>query len=325
MALRLAVLATPVVMSTLLGGATHATAATTPPPVPTVQLTPRAAHIITLGVPPAQTQQSRTATVTQPSTAATTQPSTQGTNDATTPQTTPSVGPSPVPAPAAPAMPGSQTKVNGSGGITSNPIGIAILLGALTLVPAALMTMTAFTRIVIVLGFTRSGLSTQSIPPNQVIIGLSLFLTFFVMGPTFASINTDAVQPYLHGQINATQAYDKGIEPLREFMLKQVRAKDLSLFTDMDNKPAPTTPDQVPTTALIPAFILSELHEAFIIGFVVFLPFLIIDLIVAAALSSLGMMMLPPVLVSLPFKLLLFVAVDGWYLIAGSLMRSFHT
>ena len=238
----------------------------------------------------------------------------------------PTISPAPVPAPSAPVAPTTPgAKKPTATSISSNPIGIAVLLGALTIVPAALMTMTAFTRIVIVLGFTRSALSTQSVPPNQVIIGLPLFLTMFVMGPTFAAINSGAVQPYLHGEITSSQAYDKGIEPLRDFMFKQVRAKDLSLFTGLDNKPAPKSPEDVPTSDLIPAFILSELHEAFIIGFVVFLPFLIIDLVVSAALSSLGMMMLPPVLVSLPFKLLLFVAVDGWYLVVGSLMRSFHT
>lgn len=286
-AVRLAVLVTPALVATLAGSATQASAAPAPP------------GIVAAAVPPGPANPAPTVTTT--------------------------IAPSPVSTPAAPTPPGTTSPDSGSKGISNNPIGIALLLGALTLVPAALMTMTAFTRIVIVLGFTRSGLSTQNIPPNQVIIGLSLFLTMFVMGPTFAAVNSDAVQPYLHGQITTTQAYDKGIEPLREFMLKQVRAKDLKLFTDMDNKPAPTSPDDVPTTALIPAFVLSELHEAFIIGFVVFLPFLIIDLVVAAALSSLGMMMLPPVLVSLPFKLLLFVAVDGWYLIVGSLMRSFHT
>jgi flagellar biosynthetic protein FliP len=209
--------------------------------------------------------------------------------------------------------------------LLSNPIGLVLALGLVSFVPAILIMMTAFTRIVIVLGFTRSALSTNSIPPNQVIIGLALFLTLFVMGPTFTKINNDAVQPYMHGKITQTVAYDRGMEPIRGFMLKQVRTKDLVLFEKMSGKATPTSPDKVPTTTLIPAYVLSELRTAFLIGFIVFIPFLVIDMVVSAALSSLGMVMLPPALISLPFKLLLFVAADGWYLVVDSLVRSFHT
>jgi flagellar biosynthetic protein FliP len=212
---------------------------------------------------------------------------------------------------------------NGTGGV-SQPVSLVLLLGALSLLPGLLIMITAFTRIVIVLGFTRSALGTQAVPPNQVIIGLSLFLTLFVMGPQFAKANHDAVQPYLKGEISQSQAYDKGIEPFREFMLKQVREKDLSLFVDLSGKKAPAKPADVPTTTLVPAFVISELRAAFLIGFIVFIPFIVIDLVVSAALSAMGMAMLPPSLISLPFKLLLFVAVDGWYLVVSSLVRSFH-
>lgn len=209
--------------------------------------------------------------------------------------------------------------------LLSNPITLVLGLGLITFIPAILMMMTAFTRIVIVLGFTRSALSTNSIPPNQVIIGLSLFLTLFVMGPTFSQVNNDAVQPYMHGKITQSVAYDRGMEPIRGFMLKQVRTKDLVLFEKMSGKATPASPSKVPTLTLIPAYVLSELRTAFLIGFIVFLPFLVIDMVVSAALSSLGMVMLPPALISLPFKLLLFVAADGWYLVVESLVRSFHT
>jgi flagellar biosynthetic protein FliP len=209
--------------------------------------------------------------------------------------------------------------------LLSSPIGLVLALGLVSFIPAILIMVTAFTRIVIVLSFTRSALSTNSIPPNQVIIGLALFLTLFVMGPTFSKINSDAVQPYMHGQITQTVAYDRGMAPIRGFMLKQVRTKDLSLFENLSGKAKPATPEKVPTTTLIPAYVLSELRTSFLIGFIVFIPFLVIDMVVSAALSSLGMVMLPPALISLPFKLLLFVAADGWYLVVESLVRSFHT
>jgi flagellar biosynthetic protein FliP len=199
-----------------------------------------------------------------------------------------------------------------------------LLLGVVSLVPALLMMVTAFTRIVIVLGFTRTALGTQQIPPNQVVIGLALFLTMFVMAPTFTQVNKDAVQPMLHNQIQASEAFQRAQGPFKDFMLKQVREKDLGLFVKLSNKPAPRNKQDISIGTLVPAFVLSELRTAFLIGFVIFLPFLVIDFVVSAALSSMGMMMLPPVLISLPFKLLLFVAADGWYLVVSSLVRSFH-
>ena len=226
--------------------------------------------------------------------------------------------PTPTPSPA----PGTSI-TNGSGGL-SQPVSLVLLLGSLSLLPGLLIMITAFTRVVIVLGFTRSALGTQAVPPNQVIIGLSLFLTLFIMGPQLSQANHDAVQPFLKGKISQSQAFDKGIEPFRGFMLKQVREKDLSLFVELSGKKAPATPKDVPTTTLVPAFVISELRAAFLIGFIIFIPFIVIDLVVSAALSAMGMAMLPPSLISLPFKLLLFVAVDGWYLVVSSLVRSFH-
>jgi flagellar biosynthetic protein FliP len=214
------------------------------------------------------------------------------------------------------------TNVNSGG---ASPLTIVLLLGVVSLVPALLMMVTAFTRIVIVLGFTRTALGTQQIPPNQVIIGLSLFLTLFVMAPTFSQVNHDAIQPMLKGQIQTSQAFQKAQEPFKTFMLKQVREKDLGLFVKLSGKPQPKNKQDISIGTLVPAFVLSELRTAFLIGFVIFLPFLVIDFVVSAALSSMGMMMLPPVLISLPFKLLLFVAADGWYLVVSSLVRSFHT
>ena len=208
-------------------------------------------------------------------------------------------------------------------GALSNPLALVLLLGSLSFLPAVLIMTTAFTRIVIVLGFTRSALGTQGVPPNQVLIGLAMFLTMFVMAPVFSQINDDALQPYLKGTIDQTQAYERGIEPLRGFMLEQVRDQDLQLFVDLAGDGNPAKPADVATTTLVPAFVISELRTAFLIGFVVFIPFVVIDLVVSAALSAMGMAMLPPSLISLPFKLLLFVAVDGWYLLVSSLMRSF--
>lgn len=213
------------------------------------------------------------------------------------------------------------TDVNGGG---ASPLTIVLLLGVVSIIPALLMMVTAFTRIVIVLGFTRSALGTQQIPPNQVIIGLSLFLTLFVMAPTFSQVNADAVQPLMKGTISTGDAFDKAQEPFKKFMLKQVREKDLGLFVKLSGKPAPKNREEISIGTLVPAFVLSELRTAFLIGFVIFLPFLVIDFVVSAALSSMGMMMLPPVLISLPFKLLLFVAADGWYLVVSSLVRSFN-
>ena len=200
---------------------------------------------------------------------------------------------------------------------------IILLLTVLAIAPALMVMLTSFTRIVIVLSLTRNALGLTSIPPNQVVIGLALFLSLFVMAPTLSKINDTALQPLLKGKISYGQAYDEGQKPLRTFMLAQTRQSDLTLFTAASGeKPAPHS--QVQMTALVPAFVLSELKTAFIIGFVIFIPFLIIDLVVSSTLMSMGMFMLPPVLVSLPFKLLLFVMVDGWALIVRSLITSFH-
>ncbi len=182
---------------------------------------------------------------------------------------------------------------------------------------------TAFTRIVIVLSFVRNALAIPQLPPNQVIIGMSLFLTFFVMAPTWKQVNEEAVQPYLQGEIDQQVAYDRGIEPVREFLFGQTRERDLALFVELSNLPRPQTREDIPTYVLIPAFIISELKTAFQMGIIIFVPFLIIDMVVASALMSMGMMMLPPSVISLPFKLLLFVMVDGWHLIMRSLVVSF--
>jgi flagellar biosynthetic protein FliP len=204
-----------------------------------------------------------------------------------------------------------------------NAVQILLLVGGITLVPAALFTLTGFTRILIVLGFIRTGLGTPTAPPNQVLVGIALFLTIFVMMPTFKAINKDAVQPYSKGQISQKVAIDRGQKPLREFMFKQTRERDLALFVKLSKIDRPKTRADVPTYVLIPAFMISELKTAFQIGFLIFLPFLVIDLVVSSTLMSLGMMMLPPVFISLPFKILLFVLVDGWNLVLGSLVRSF--
>lgn len=206
----------------------------------------------------------------------------------------------------------------------SNALQILLLIGGLSLIPAILFTVTGFTRILIVLGFIRSAMGTTSTPPNQVLVGIALFLTLFVMSPTIGAIKKDAWEPLQHHRITMTQAIERGQEPLREFMFRQVQSKDLSLFVGMAKIRPPQTRAQVPTYVLIPAFIMSELKTAFQIGFLIFLPFLIIDLIVSSTLMSVGMMMLPPTFISLPFKILLFVLVDGWDLITRSLIASFH-
>jgi flagellar biosynthesis protein FliP len=201
---------------------------------------------------------------------------------------------------------------------------IILLLTVIAVAPALLVMLTGFTRIVIVLSLTRNALGLQSIPPNQVVIGLALFLSFFVMSPTLSKMNDTALQPLLDGKINYAQAYDKAQVPLRSFMLEQTRRGELNLFINAEGDARPKTRDDIKMSTLIPAFVLSELKTAFIIGFVVFVPFLIIDLVVSSTLMSMGMFMLPPVLVSLPFKLLLFVMVDGWALVVSSLITSFH-
>ncbi len=201
---------------------------------------------------------------------------------------------------------------------------IILLLTVLAIAPALLVMLTSFTRIVIVLSLTRNALGLPAIPPNQVVIGLALFLSLFVMAPTLSQINDTALQPLLDGKISYSQAYDSAQKPLRAFMLDQTRRGELNLFINAEGGPKPKTRDDVKMSTLIPAFVLSELKTAFIIGFVVFVPFLIIDLVVSSTLMSMGMFMLPPVLVSLPFKLLLFVMVDGWALVVSSLITSFH-
>jgi flagellar biosynthetic protein FliP len=204
-------------------------------------------------------------------------------------------------------------------------IQIMTLLTVLTLAPAILMMMTSFIRIVIVFSFLRQALGTMQAPPNQVIISLALFLTLFVMTPVWQKINQNALQPYLNHQMSQTDALTQAEGPLRSFMLKQVREKDLALFVEISKMTPPKEPSDIPMQVMIPAFMISELRTAFQIGFLVYLPFLVIDLVVASILMSMGMMMLPPVMVSLPFKLILFVLSDGWYLVVGSLVKSFGT
>jgi flagellar biosynthesis protein FliP len=216
-----------------------------------------------------------------------------------------------------------------SGGATepekvSTLIQLVILMTILSLAPAILLMATSFTRIVIVLSLLRHALGTQTMPPNQIIIGLSLFLTFFIMAPVFNRVNDEALKPYYEEQISGEQAFEKASIPVKVFMLKQVREKDLALFVKIAREKKPAKPEDVSLTTLMPAFAISELKTAFQIGFMIYLPFLVLDMVVASVLLSMGMMMLPPIMVSLPFKLLLFVLVDGWYLIVGSLVESFH-
>jgi flagellar biosynthesis protein FliP len=214
----------------------------------------------------------------------------------------------------------------GAGGTSySVPIQTLLFFTALSFLPAVLLLMTGFTRIVIVLSLLRQALGTQAAPPNQVIVGLSLFLTFFVMGPTFDKVHDNAYKPFTENRINAEEAFKRGEIPLREFMLKQTRQSDLMLFSRLAKLPEGTTAESVPLKVLVPAFVTSELKSAFQIGFMIFIPFLIIDMVVASVLMSLGMMMLSPVLVALPFKLMLFVLADGWNLLLGSLAASFAT
>lgn len=201
---------------------------------------------------------------------------------------------------------------------------IVLLITLLTLAPALLVLVTSFTRIIVVLSLLRQALSTQQTPPNQVLVGLALFLTFFIMSPVFSEINKDAVQPYMTKQITQQEAFERGIVPLRGFMFKQTREKDIALFMRAAKLPAPANERAVPTRALIPAFVISELRTAFEMGFLLFIPFLIIDMVVASVLMSMGMMMLPPIMISLPFKILLFVLVDGWNLLVQSLILSFQ-
>jgi flagellar biosynthetic protein FliP len=209
-------------------------------------------------------------------------------------------------------------------GEVADTLKIIALITVLSIAPAILVLMTSFTRILIVLGFVRTALATQQMPPNQVLIGLALFMTFFIMGPVFSEANQQALQPYLTGKLSQEEAFDKAVKPFKHFMAKQTRTKDLALFLKYTSGPRPQNVDQIPLTALVPAFAISELKTAFQMGFIIFIPFLIIDMVVSSVLMAMGMMMLPPVMISLPFKILLFILVDGWYLVVKSLLQSFH-
>lgn len=204
-----------------------------------------------------------------------------------------------------------------------NVIRILMILTVLTLAPAILIMVTGFTRIIIVLSFLRQAMGLQQMPPNQLLIGLALFLTFFVMSPALTEINEKSLQPYLKGQISQEAAFDVAIKPLRRFMFNQTRDSDLSLFLKFSHVETPKTRADVPTMVLIPSFIVSELKTAFLIGFIIFLPFLVIDMVAASSLMAMGMMMLPPTVISMPLKIMLFIVVDGWGLLIGSMVKSF--
>jgi flagellar biosynthesis protein FliP len=219
--------------------------------------------------------------------------------------------------------PGVKIELGGAGSDNATALQFFLLLTVLSLVPAILMMVTSFVRITIVLSFVRNAIGAQQMPPNQVLVGLALFLSLFVMAPTRQKINTDALQPYLANQLPAEQAFDKGSQPLRDFMFKQVREHDLALFIQVGGLPQPNSQVDIPTYVLVPAFMISELKTAFQMGFMVMVPFLVIDIVVSSVLMSMGMMMLPPASISLPFKLLLFVMADGWHLIVHSLVTSF--
>lgn len=225
---------------------------------------------------------------------------------------------------AEPALAQSLSVNLGEGSLTGRMVQLIILLTVLSIAPGILMTVTSFTRIVVSLSLLRNALGTQSSPPNMVLISLALFLSFFVMGPTFERAWQDGVQPFTQEQITEEEAFERTAAPFRTFMLKHTRENDLKLFVDLSRKPVETA-EATPLTVLIPAFMISELRRAFEIGFLLFLPFMIIDLVVASILMSMGMMMLPPATISLPFKLIFFVLVDGWHLVAGSLVQSYGT
>ncbi len=206
----------------------------------------------------------------------------------------------------------------------SSTLQILLLLTILSLAPSIMIMTTSYLRIIIVFHFLRNALGTMQMPPNQLLAGIALFITFFIMTPTWSRVNNDALKPYMDGKMSLDSAYNKGVEPLREFMFRNVRDEDLELFVSLSGMNRPQTRTDLPTHVLIPAFVLSELRAGFVIGFFLFIPFLIVDMIVSSILMSMGMMMLPPMLVSLPFKILLFVLVDGWNLIVSSLIRSFN-
>lgn len=232
--------------------------------------------------------------------------------------------PSPPAAPASPGTGGLNVQINGANGTPSAAVVTLVGITLLSVAPALLLMMTSFTKIFVVLAMTRNALSLPSIPPNQVLAGLALFLSLFIMFPVLSQINTEAIQPYLNGTIGVDTALRLGSAPLQSFMVAHTRQEDIALMTRAAGLENPTTPAAVPLQTLIPAFMISELRAAFIIGFVIFVPFLVIDLVVSAALMSMGMMMLPPVIISLPFKILLFVLVDGWGLIITALLQSYQ-
>lgn len=225
----------------------------------------------------------------------------------------------PVPLPSLNIGVGTATKP----GEVATTVQIFILLTVLSLAPSLLIMTTSFTRIVVVLSFLRTALGTQQAPSNQIILALSLFLTFFIMTPVWQQINNDAYQPFKAGTISQEKAFEKAVAPVRKFMLTQTREKDLALFVSLSKQPRPKNADDIPTLTIVPAFMISELRTAFQIGFLIYIPFIVIDMVVASVLMSMGMMMLPPVMISLPFKILLFVLVDGWGLVIGSLVKSF--
>jgi flagellar biosynthetic protein FliP len=212
---------------------------------------------------------------------------------------------------------------NGDAEQVTSGVQLLVLLTVLSLAPSILILATSFTRLIIVLSMLRSAIGSPSIPPNQVIIGLALLLTFFIMSPIYKQIDEVAIQPYLNQEIDQETAFEQAVEPVREFMFKQTREKDIKLFLDLSGQAQPNSLEEIPTVSLFPAFVISELRTAFTMGFVIYIPFMVIDLVVSSVLLSMGMMMLPPSLVALPFKLLLFVMVDGWYLIVRSLVLSF--
>lgn len=227
---------------------------------------------------------------------------------------------------AAPLIPNVNIGVDAANSPQEVALSLQVLfaLTVLTLAPSILIMMTSFTRIMVVLSFLRSALATQQMPPNQVLVGLALFLTFFTMSPYLDQVNKNGLQPYLAGEIGQEAAMTEALKPMREFMFKQTRENDLALFVNLSEGPRPNAPEDVPTMTLIPSFVISELKTAFQIGFLIYIPFIVIDMVVASTLMAMGMMMVPPAMISLPFKLLLFILVDGWHLIIRSLISSFN-
>ncbi len=223
-------------------------------------------------------------------------------------------------------LPNIDISIGGGDGTqaTSSTLQVLLLLAIITLAPSLIILLTSFTRIIITLHFLRTALGTQQMPPNQVMIGLALFLTIFIMSPTISKISEEAFKPYSEGQISQEEFIDKSMEPIREFMFKQVENKDLKLFADISGTQSYETKEEIPNSVLIPAFILGEITKGFKIGFILYIPFIAIDMVVASTLMAMGMMMLPPALISAPFKILLFVLVDGWNLVIGNLMKTFR-